>query len=166
MIFGWLIIVLILINYAIYQKESHLSNGTIACLQLAPVDPRSLMQGDYMALSFALENNIRKQMDKMADKDRMMRYSDGFALLKLEDNCTTSFISLSDKPHLSKDKIAIHYRIRNSNIKFATNAFFFQEGTANEYEDAKYGVFKVNEKGDPLLYGLKDKKLKMLGDTK
>ncbi len=166
LIFGWLIIVLILINYSIYQKESHLSNGTTICLRLAPVDPRSLMQGDYMALNFALGDTIKKEIEKMDDKDSMMRYSDGYALLKLEDNCTTSFISLTDKPRSSKDEIAVYYRIRNSDIKFATNAFFFQEGTASAYEDAKYGVFKVNKKGDPLLYALKDKTLKILGNRK
>ena len=48
-------IVLLLINYSIYQREQHIAHGQTVYVQLAPVDPRSLMQGDYMALDFELD---------------------------------------------------------------------------------------------------------------
>ena len=38
------------INVAIWQKQQTLSHGQLILLKLAPVDPRSLMQGDYMIL--------------------------------------------------------------------------------------------------------------------
>ncbi|WP_414673872.1 GDYXXLXY domain-containing protein, partial [Marinimicrobium sp. UBA4509] len=40
--------ILVLVNFSIYEKEQHLAQGEIMYLELAPVDPRSLMQGDYM----------------------------------------------------------------------------------------------------------------------
>ena len=48
-----LVIILAVINFSIYSKEQHLKQGDTVYLKLAPVDPRSLMQGDYMALRFA-----------------------------------------------------------------------------------------------------------------
>ena len=42
--------VLALVNLGIYQREQLLTRGQIVLLDLAPVDPRSLMQGDYMRL--------------------------------------------------------------------------------------------------------------------
>ena len=53
------ILILCIINVLVYQKEQHLSNGEVVLLELAPVDPRSLMQGDYMRLRFALAGTIR-----------------------------------------------------------------------------------------------------------
>ncbi|WP_319022245.1 GDYXXLXY domain-containing protein, partial [Proteus mirabilis] len=47
-------LVLAFVNAAIWQKEALIGTGTTVYVELAPVDPRSLMQGDYMRLAFAL----------------------------------------------------------------------------------------------------------------
>ncbi|CAG0878818.1 unnamed protein product [Cyprideis torosa] len=49
-----LAIILAVVNWSIVGKEKHLADGRKIYLELAPVDPRSLMQGDYMALRFRL----------------------------------------------------------------------------------------------------------------
>lgn len=41
------IAILALVNASILDKEKLLSEGQVVYLELAPVDPRSLMQGDY-----------------------------------------------------------------------------------------------------------------------
>src|SRR4051794_24244708 len=46
---------LALVNFGIHSREQLVNDGRIVLLELAPVDPRSLMQGDYMALVFRLE---------------------------------------------------------------------------------------------------------------
>ena len=51
-----LILLLGYFNWSVYQKEQTLKEGQLVLLQLAPVDPRSLMQGDYMGLT------IKKQI--------------------------------------------------------------------------------------------------------
>ena len=43
----------------IWQREQLLGSGRVVILELAPVDPRSLMQGDYMALTFAAGADAR-----------------------------------------------------------------------------------------------------------
>ena len=47
-------LVLIAVNLSIVAKERIKTGGEPIFLELAPVDPRSLMQGDYMALRFAI----------------------------------------------------------------------------------------------------------------
>ena len=48
-------------NVAIYRNERLLASGETLYLELAPVDPRSLMQGDYMRLRYAVERSDRPQ---------------------------------------------------------------------------------------------------------
>ena len=43
---------------SIVAKERIKTNGERIFLALAPVDPRSLMQGDYMALRFEIATHI------------------------------------------------------------------------------------------------------------
>ena len=40
--------ILVAVNVSIWQKEQLLDHGKVVLLPLAPVDPRSLMQGDYI----------------------------------------------------------------------------------------------------------------------
>src|SRR5690606_10833586 len=47
-----LLLILAVVNVGIWQRERILATGRTVVLALAPVDPRSLMQGDYMALRF------------------------------------------------------------------------------------------------------------------
>ena len=51
------VVVLTVLNYGIYAKEQIKEHGETLLLALAPVDPRSLMQGDYMRLRYAIERN-------------------------------------------------------------------------------------------------------------
>ena len=47
-----LVLVVVLFNVSVWKKEQVLAHGDLVLLQLAPVDPRSLMQGDYMELRY------------------------------------------------------------------------------------------------------------------
>ncbi|PLX97668.1 MAG: hypothetical protein C0622_12695 [Desulfuromonas sp.] len=159
-----LIFILGAVNGSIWQKEQQLANGRIVYLELAPVDPRSLMQGDYMALRFAIGNSIssalREQLNSLIQPDKV---SDGYVIVKLDDSRVAGFQRLDTGDPLAANEIRLYYRVRNSKVKFATNAFFFQEGDANLYNDARYGQFRVNDKGEPLLVAMFDKDLSKLG---
>jgi uncharacterized membrane-anchored protein len=54
--------------------------------------------------------------------------------------------------------------MRDGRPKFATNAFFFQEGDAGLYEAARYGEFRVDD-GELLLTGLRGRALERLGPS-
>jgi len=151
-----LVLILAIVNWSIYQKEEHLKNGKVVFLKLAPVDPRSLMQGDYMALRFDIARDIYNNID---DKNEL---TDGFVLVRLDERKVATFKSLKNSSSLKSDELLLQYRIRNQTVKFATNAFFFQEGTASKYQKAKYGEFRVNGKGELLLVAMADENISII----
>jgi uncharacterized membrane-anchored protein len=59
----------------------------------------------------------------------------------------------------------MRYRVRDDRIKFATNAFFFQEGDAGLYGKARYGEFRVDAGGESILTAMRDEQLERLGRT-
>ena len=59
---------LALVNLSIYKREALLARGRIVLLELAPVDPRSLMQGDYMALRFRVGSELEtRRRENLSD---------------------------------------------------------------------------------------------------
>ncbi|MAY41368.1 MULTISPECIES: GDYXXLXY domain-containing protein [unclassified Neptuniibacter] len=158
---GCVCLVLACININIYQKESVINEGRTVLLELAPVDPRSLMQGDYMRLRYQIGNQVHNEA---AENE----ITDGYAVVELSDQQVATFIQIeTDKldgsDQLKPNQLFLQFRIRDRRLKFATNAFFFEEGSAEKYEKAKYGEFKVSDKGEMLLVGMRDKNHKLLG---
>jgi uncharacterized membrane-anchored protein len=160
-----LVVILALVNWSIIGKEKQLAEGRIVFLDLAPVDPRSLMQGDYMALRFRLADEVAEALPKAEDHQRRrqkVRASDGYVVVGLDDKNIGSFKSLYTDQILSEHDIIMQYRVRNGVVKFATNAYFFQEGHGKYYEPARYGQFRVDGKGELLLVAMHDTNLKKL----
>lgn len=157
-----LIFIVALVNYSIYQKEQHLAEGRVVYLELAPVDPRSLMQGDYMALRFGVANQVYAQLPKATDdqpRSPKVNTADGYVVVALDDRAVGSFARIDDGQPLADNEMKLRYRLRNGEVKFATNAFFFQEGHAQAYEAARYGQFRVDENGELLLVDMFDENL-------
>lgn len=153
------VVVLAVVNWAIWQKEHHLAEGEIVYLPLAPVDPRSLMQGDYMALRFALANRIRMQ-----SAINQQVAADGSVVVRLDEASIAHFERLDDGTPLADDERRLRYRLRHGEVRFATDAFFFQEGHAERFESAEYGQFRLNAQGELLLEALYDEALNRLGE--
>ena len=151
--------ILVLANHSIYSRERLLAEGRVALLELAPVDPRSLMQGDYMALSFRVSNEA---FGRRAQKD----LADGRIVLQLDERGVARFSRMDDGSPLAANELRIRYRVRDDQVKFATNAYFFQEGTGTIYERARYGEFRVAPDGECLLTGLRGAKLEPLGPSR
>jgi uncharacterized membrane-anchored protein len=161
-----LLLVLGLMNWSIYVKEQHLAHGQIVKLKLAPVDPRSLMQGDYMALRFELAQTIHDALPKVEATDFWapdLANTDGLIIVQLDDADRASFVTLDNGQDLELGQHKLQYRVRNGQVKFATNAFFFEEGSAELYEAAEYGEFRVNSQGEVLLVALYNKDMQILG---
>ena len=143
-------------NWSIYQRERHLAEASVVLLPLAPVDPRSLMQGDYMALRFRLE------VDAFG-RGRHGDLEDGLLVVKVDERGVGSFVRRDGGEPLAADERRLRYRVRDGRVKFATNAFFFQEGHARYYAPARYGEFRVSNAGELLLTHLRGEDLERLG---
>lgn len=149
--------VLGLVNYSIYNREQLLTEGHVVLLELAPVDPRSLMQGDYMALRFKVADDAFGRDSAKKPQD------DGQIVLTLNSQGVSSFAHFDDGAPLANNQIRMRYRVRNHQTKFASNAFFFQEGSGDQYSKAGYGEFRVAKNGDAILTRLRDRQLVPLG---
>lgn len=160
------IFILGIVNWSIIGKETHLAEGRIVYLELAPLDPRSLMQGDYMALRYKVANAVHQALPK-ADAYHGWRQavdaSDGYVVVRLDARQVGAFKELDNGQVLSEDELRLRFRVRSGEVKLATNAFFFQEGHAPYYETAKYGQFRVDDKGELLLTAMYDNDLNRLG---
>jgi len=150
------VLILAAANFGIYQKEQLLAHGRTVLLELAPVDPRSLMQGDYMALQF------RVAIDAFQSTNRDS-LRDGRVVLTLDDRGVGTFTRFDTGTPLGPGEVAMRYRVRNQEPKFATNAFFFQEGHAEYYAGARFGEFRVSSGGDAVLTALRGPKFEPLG---
>jgi len=159
------LIVLLLVNWSIVGKERHLKAGRIVYLELAPVDPRSLMQGDYMALRFRIANEAYLALPKQKKKYRRAEIisDDGRLVVSLDEKSVGQFRRIENELPLANNEILLRYRVRNGRLKFASNAFFFEEGRGKLYEAARYGRFRVDANGELLLTSLYDNKLHRLG---
>ena len=137
------LLVLGAVNWSIVAKERIKTHGERIYLALAPVDPRSLMQGDYMALRFELASGLSAE-------------APGSAPLLVDANGVATL-----NPDTDAGGLHIRYRVRNGQVWLGTNAYFFEEGTAARYDRARYGEFRVDrESGEAVLVGLADEKLK------
>jgi len=160
-----LVIVLGFVNWSILGKEQHLADGDVVYLKLAPIDPRSLMQGDYMALRFAMADAVYEALPKADDSKRwrqQVEAPDGKVVVSIDDKNVASFRRIHGDEVLAAAEKLIKYRVRNSQVKFATNAFFFEEGQGSVYESALYGQFRVDSDGELLLVAMYDKDLNEL----
>ena len=158
-----LALVLVVMTMNIAKYENHLATGNTVLLALAPVDPRGFMQGDYMTLSYALERDVFAALNK--DPGSYPTNEEGYVIVAIDNHNVGQFVRLAadNQPeNLATNEIAIHYRIRNGSMQLATNAFFFQEGHGEAFEAAQYGLFRVNDKGEPLLTEMVDSNFQII----
>lgn len=166
------VLVLGVANVAIVQKERILSDGQTVLLELAPVDPRSLMQGDYMSLNFALSQNLSAlswglPKDALAKMDAQQWVvvavqldENKVAQLKgvyLEQDGQERLWSEEGPVAEPSDVMRLRMRRHRSNWTPGTDAWFFAEGSADRFDAARYGEFAVVEDGQSLLRAMLDK---------
>ncbi|WP_350432638.1 GDYXXLXY domain-containing protein [Shewanella sp. H8] len=153
------LVILALINYKIFKQEQLLANGEIILFELAPVDPRSLMQGDYMALNYDIARVVSQSVNQHSSTQNN---HDGLFIVTLDQHRVAQFDGLYNGDALTPTQQLIQYRVRDGRIKLASNAFFFQEGRAEDFEQSKYGEFRVNQAGQLLLSNMIDKDFKRI----
>lgn len=145
-----LLLLLGYLNWSIYQKEQTLRDGQLVLFELAPVDPRSLMQGDYMSLRY------REATSDLLGDTQVATH--GYAVLNIDSNRVARIIRLKDALEpLNDNELIINYKIVNDRLFLGAESFFFEEGQDTLYQKATYGGLKVNAKGESLLVGLYDK---------
>ncbi len=129
----------------IAQKEMLLARGTPVLLELAPVDPRSLMQGDYMVLRYALASQVS---------------GSGRMVIQLDERGVAQFVRTYEGGSLASGEMLLRYRSSpEGQPRLGAESYFFQEGQAEHFATARYGELRVTSAGDSVLVGLRDANL-------
>ncbi|MGB7341957.1 MAG: GDYXXLXY domain-containing protein [Phototrophicaceae bacterium] len=149
-LFGTLGIFLFFINSGIITSERNIENATVAYLDLAPRDPRSLIQGDFMQLAYAIERDANSD----ATEDR------GQLVVSLDDSGIVSYERVYDATtSLADNEMLINYFEGRRAIRVGVDSFFFQEGQADDYARARYAEVRILENGGVMLINLTDENL-------
>ena len=144
-------------NYTIWQRQQIVDHGRPVLLELRPVDPRSLMQGDYMALAYA-----ESVFPGPAERSGLPRRG-SFIVTVGADNVAT-FARLDSGGPLAANEARIKYKLidRFGGIRLGAESFFFEEGQADRFATAEYGVLHVDRAGNSVLVGLADENAKLI----
>ena len=161
------------------------SEGTVF-LQLAPVDPLSLLQGQYMNVEFMAERQLYEESTQNIAKSGY-----NLAVIELDErNIGTVREFIPPRPKLSKKQelsstygtgefLLFGVRLspaggnrkpqdaesRKYQISIDQQQFMFQENMEDLYRDAKYGYFRVASDGSYQLIDLADENLTLLSPS-
>ena len=143
------------VNALIASKERSIRTGTTMYLELAPVDPRLLMQGDYMALRYAIGRTAVGQGHRPPHHGQLV--------VRLDEKQVGHFVRFHRGEPLAEREHLLRYRLRNGEPEIGPGAFFFQEGHAQHYAQAQYGELKVGETGESVLVTLRNADFSLAG---
>jgi uncharacterized membrane-anchored protein len=146
-----LALILALANGHIMQKRAVIADGQVLLLELRPADPRSLLQGDYMAL--ALADAAMPSATVIED----LSYR-GTVILALDESRVGRYARLDDGSPLQNGELRVQYRRHEDwgghRLDYGAQSFFFESGDAERYERARYAMLRVAEDGGTVLTDL------------
>lgn len=137
------------INLAIWQKERLIAHGTVVYVELAPLDPRSLVGGDYMQLNPAIPRELAQQWQASYDPRGLLirRGADGVA----------RFVAPPSAPNQppGPDEYWLNARVDGRRLILESNVWYFREGDGARLAQARYGEYRIDARGQALLVGLR-----------
>lgn len=153
------IILFILTGFSALKEEKYRKQETFY-LELSPVDPRSLMQGDYMILNYVITDLAWEKIKEIQKKEGKA-LKRGYIVLKLDENKVAHYEDVVKEISNDKNKIFISFKFNSYKININADTFFFQEGDAKIYENAKFSEV-VNINNTLRLVGLVDENKNIL----
>ncbi|PTS80353.1 hypothetical protein DBR07_02980 [Aeromonas sp. HMWF036] len=149
------------INATVWRYEYAMSSGEVVLLRLAPVDPRSLMQGDYMRLNYEIARELTSR-DARATQDK----GSDTLVIRLDAHQVASLVADGKPDRLASDERLLQVHQNERQWQIGPDAYFFEEGTGQQYEAARYGEFRLQADGKTLLVGLRDEAYQPIGQTR
>lgn len=156
------IITILILGIIIAKNQWHLQHSRSIYIALAPVDPRSLIQGDYMILNYKLGFLDHLYEEKTTQKFIFNQlHVPAYVQLDNQNRVIATTFQASTFPNTQK----LILKNPNNNLEQlypATNSFLFAEGLAQCYDQAKFAEFKVDQNGKAILASLRDEDLSAL----
>ncbi|WP_010283516.1 GDYXXLXY domain-containing protein [Bacillus timonensis] len=138
------------IGYQIGSNESQLKSGREIKLELAPVDPRSMLQGDYVILRYEIAEINELENMRSGNRVYIIAKKDKNGVYQRE-NILTSINP--DEYQLANDEVLIAGKYNGYNgVILGIESYFVKEGTGQDLQrDAKYAKVIVSINGNALL---------------
>jgi len=159
-----IVILFVVTGFSANKEEGYKKSNSYFYLELAPVDPRSLLQGDYMTLNYDITDKAQEIIfngiyDSKDENNKFLDMRKGYIVVSLDENKVAKFVKLSKEKTDEKDLLFIAFKSDGFNVNINANSYLFQEGTGDKYENARYS--KVVLIGNNLrLIDLRDKDFK------
>ncbi|MCU7698687.1 GDYXXLXY domain-containing protein [Acinetobacter sp. AYS6] len=154
----------------VVKNEWHLQHSKSIFIELKPVDPRSILQGDYMALAYELNLQSLKALagseSKALDQVIFNHSSVPAKVILDSQNRVVRTILDANNSFTGQNLILKNPENRLQALYPASRSFLFAEGLAQCYQKAKYAEFKVNPEGEAILFNLRGEKLQSLNCEK
>ena len=115
-------------------------------LEMAPADPRALLSGDYMQLRYAFENKAENKEAKLCAVQKTRERKAG----ELQEITQAGVLTLNAE---GTECVVIPYEYGRYRVP---HQFFFQEGTGQKYQNARYAAVKKIGKNTLSVVGLAD----------
>lgn len=149
------------INATVWRYEHAMSSGEVVLLRLAPVDPRSLMQGDYMRLNYEIARELTSR-DARATQDK----GSDTLVIRLDAHQVATLVADGKPDRLASDERLLQVHQSERQWQIGPDAYFFEEGTGEQYEAARYGEFRLQADGKTLLVRLRDEAYQPIGQIR
>ncbi len=154
------LVVLAVLNFGIYRNELFIETAEEVYFELAPVDPRSLMQGDYMRLNYRIVENLRKEFERIRSAGEIEIPAAGKIVVRLDERRVVFLKGMWNGDPLAENERLLHYSNGGGwRVHVGSESFFFEEGQGKAYQEARYGVFKLGKDGRTILRALADENL-------
>ena len=159
-----IVLLFVITGFSAQKEESYKKLDSYFYLELRPVDPRSLLQGDYMTLNYDILDQTTEfiYQNKSYDyyeEERKEEAKKAYIAIRLDGNKVAKFVKLTKEKTDEKDLLFVAYKSDGYNVDINANSYLFQEGTGDKYENARYAkVVLVDNK--LRLIDLRDKDFK------
>ena len=170
-----IVILFVVTGFSANKEESYKKLDSYFYLELTPVDPRSLLQGDYMTLNYDITDKAsdfiynnrtyiydgenENEVDKIRELRKLADAKRAYIAVRLDENKVAKFVKITKEKTDEKDLLFIAYKTNGYDVNINVNSYLFQEGTGDKYEEARHS--KVVLVGNKLrLIDLRDKDFK------
>ena len=158
---GWISLVVVLqfgiLGVQAVRSEILLTTGAVVKLAITPLDPRSLLQGDYIALNYSISNPpepVASQLRESRDHSKVR------VVINPDDSGVYIFNRLwSSGEKLAEGELVINGKYSGwGPIRYGIESYFVPEGTGLAVQSkARFASVRVSADGDALLESLTER---------
>lgn len=141
---------IVFIGFQSFTSEKLLQEGELIKLELQPVDPRSMLQGDYVILNYEI-NDLDIDVDSWKEKvEVLLREKDGIyeyaGNYKINDRWANNYKEQPGDVLINGTTFNYH------SVVYGIESYFVPDGTGRELEtSAEFAYVRVSESGNAIL---------------